>query len=808
MTRRRAAGASPSGRALWLLAAVLAPLLTLPAPGDAQEPRLSVRIDSIVVHGNERHTDTDIIDRSGLRVGTQVQYPQVRTAIQRLFASGDFSDVQIRVTPEEPNIFFIEVEERPYVTRYEFEGLEHLSAGRVRDTVGLARNAPLDPDQVARARATLEQMLANEGFPRARVDTAIASDPARPRDLLVTFRVDQGPRLAITEISFEGNEAFSDAQLRDAMDTGEEGFFWFQAGELRRDRYREDLGSRLPQFYASHGHLDFSVEGDTVLVDPETGKGRVVIQVSEGPQYVLEDFRIEGNRRFPQDLLEQRVRGGQREARGDRRPPFDQIAFEEATADLGDMYRDAGYLRAVVVPDIQRLPPEEEGGNPRVVASWNIREGNPTYVREVRIVGNTYTHDRIIRNRLLIFPGDVYSQQRLVQSIQAIQGIGFFEALPPNEAVEFRERPDGDIDLVLRVQERQTGTLNFGVSASGVTGLAGFIGYQQPNLFGQAKNGSFRWLFGGRQQDIEVSYSDPEVFGSRQSATVSLRSSRDQFIGFQLGDRRQTGGFLEVGTPLLGLRHTRLFVSYSLFRDEVRGLDTTQVSPAARGLLTSGTRSTMGMRVVRDNRNNQLFPTSGSRNTFSARFTGGPLGGDGSYGKYEFSSEWFVPVAEIGGGLESLPIELTAGISFGGGLIAGENPFFLERFYMGGTQIGQQLRGYEEATVTPDGHVPRNQPGFSRLDRVGESYFTSTAMFGAKLTNSIFANAFVDAGNVWARAAEINPTDLLMGAGVGISLVTPFGPLGLDYAYGFDRRDVLGRPDPGWELHFKFGRIF
>ncbi len=775
---------------------------------DAQEPRLSVQIDSVAVRGNERHSDTDIIDRSGLRVGTRVQYPQVRSAIQRLFASGDFADVRIHVTPEEPNIFYIDVEERPYVSRYEFEGLESLSPGMIRDTVGLARNAPLEPDRIARARATIERMLANEGFPRARVDTAMARDPARPTDFLLTFRVEEGPRLAITRIAFEGNEAFPDEALRDALQTGEEGFFWFQAGELRRDRYREDLAERLPAFYASHGYLDFSVEGDTVVADPVTGKGRIVIRVDEGPQYVLEEFRIEGNRRFPTERLEQLVRVGQREARDRERPPFDRVAFEEATAELGDLYRNAGYLRAFVAPEVERLPPEEPDGRPRVIATWNIREGNPTYLREIRIVGNTYTHDRIIRNRLLVFPGDVYSQQRLIQSIQAIQGLGFFEPLPPQEAVEFRERPDGDIDLVLRVEERQTGTLNFGLSASGVTGLAGFIGYEQPNLFGQAKSGTFRWLFGGRQQDIELSYSDPEVLGSAQSATVSLRSSRDRFIGFQLGDRRQTGGFLEVGTPLFGLRQTRLFVSYSLFRDEVRGLDTTDVSPAARGLITTGTRSTVGVRLVRDSRNNPLFPTAGSRNTLSLRFTGGPFGGAGEYGKYELTSEWFVPVAEIGDAMQNLPIELTAGISFGAGLISGRNPFFLERFFMGGTQIGQQLRGYEEATITPSGHIPRNQGGFSRLDRVGEAFFTTTASFGAKLTNSVFLNTFLDGGNVWATAEEWNPTDLLVGAGVGVTLVTPFGPLGLDYAYGFNRRDVFGRPDPGWQLHFKFGRIF
>ncbi|MFQ5689583.1 MAG: outer membrane protein assembly factor BamA [Gemmatimonadota bacterium] len=770
-------------------------------------PRLSVRVDSIEVRGNVRHTATDIIERSRIRVGNTVQFMQIREAIQHIFATGDYSDVSISVTAHRPNIFFIDVVERPYVTRYTFDGLESLSPTTIRDSVGLAQNAPLEPDRVSRARRMILDLLANEGFPRARVDTSMARDPYRPDDLRITFHINEGPRLGIARIDFEGNESFPDSDLRGAMHTGEEGFLWFSAGELRREEYEKDLSERLPEYYRAHGYLDAAVLGDTLVVDPTTGKGRIGIRVSEGPQYVLEEFRIKGNRRFPTARLEELVRVGQEELPEGRKAVFNQMAFDKATADLGDLYRNAGYLRAAVIPSWEKLPPEQEGGKPRVIATWDINEGNPSYVRQVRIVGNTFTHDRVIRKKLLVFPGDVYSQQRLISTIQAIQGLGFFEPLPPQEAIEFRERPDGDIDLTFRVKEKQTGTLNFGVSAAAATGFAGFIGYEQPNLFGQAKVGRFRWMFGGRQQDIELTYSDPEVLGSRQSATISLRSSRDQFRTFSLGDRRQTGIALEVGTPLFGLRSTRVFLGYSIFRDRVRGLDTALVTPSQRQLITQGTRSALTFRVVRDTRNSSLFPTAGNRNSLNGKFTGGFLGGSGKYGKVELQSDWFVPVAQIGGGLQSNPIQFTAGISFNAGVIVGDNPFFLERFFMGGTQVGQQLRGYEEATVTPSGHIPRRAP-FSQLDRVGESYFRTTALFGVKLTGNIFANAFMDAGNTWSRAADLNPTDLLVGSGLGVSLVTPFGPLGIDYAYGFDRRDVLGRPDPGWQLHFKFGRIF
>ncbi len=805
-----------SRRLALLLLLTALPQLPLDAqePGEAAPPTrgLSVDVDSLRVEGNARVSTNQILEESGLRPGMNVTYPDVQEAIHQLFATGEFSEVDVLVTRGDPAIFTIRVVERPVVARYAFEGLESVGGGTVRDTVGLVSGEPLDPAKVGRARSMLQDLLAREGFPRARVDTAFVESPGEEGYRMV-FSVDEGPRLGLASIEFTGNEAFDDTRLRGAMNTNQEGFFWFQSGELKREQFRADLEERLPAFYGRHGYIDFSVVGDSVIVDRSTGKGRVSIEVAEGPQYRLAEFRVRGNRQFPAAELARRFPQGQSlssdAVAADSLPAFDRTAFQEATGAVNDLYRNAGYLRARVVPTIERLPADTSSGATRLVrATWNIEEGEPAYLRHVEIVGNDHTHDRIIRQRLGLLPGDIYSQDRLIQSVRNVQSMGFFEQLPPQEAVEIEPVDEGDVDVTLRVKEKQTGNLNFGMSASAGTGLAGFIGYEQPNLFGQAKSGRFRWIFGGRTQDIELQYSDPEILGTQQSLSVALRSSRDDFVGFSVGERRQTGGSLELGTPFPGLRSTRLFLGYSLFDDEISDLALAGVPLESRDLLQQGTRSTASLRVVRDTRQGGSFPVGGNRNALAVQYTGGPLEGDGDFGKYQFESEWYVPVAQIGGGQESNPILVTAGLSFQGGAVVGDNPFFREQFFLGGTQFGNQLRGYEEATITPDGHIPRRTEGFSRLDRPGESFFTTTAQLGARLTPQVFVNTFLDGGNVWGDASDFNPTDLLTGAGVGVSLVTPFGPLGIDYAYGFDRRDVLGRPDPGWKLHFKFGRIF
>lgn len=785
------------------------------APLLGQEEPLNVTVDSIVVSGNSRYSAEGIQRLAQIRVGEVVNGPGIQESIQRLFSTGEFSDVRVQVTPYTPAIFYINVVERPIVGTYRFEGLEHASDGTVVDTVGLIGGGALDPAKVVRARAMILKMLGQEGFPQATVDTALAPDPSGLDQYELTFLVDEGPRLALARVEFVGNEALTDSEIRGSMTTSEEGFLWFKPGELHREEYRTDLTERIPALYGEHGYIDLEILGDTIVVDDATGKGRVEIRVREGPQYLVRSFEIEGNRRFPASQLGEYyppVRDGElspeRLEAGDL-PPFDETAFGQATMDIADLYRDAGYLQVQVRPEVIRHLPETPGAKPTVDVVLQIVEMNPAYIRTVSIVGNDYTHDRVIRKILLTLPGDIYSQQRLIQSVRNIQSLGFFETLPPDEAIQINPRDDGDIDIVYRVQEKQTGNVNFGMSAAAATGLAGFIGYDQPNLFGQAKIGHFRWLFGARTQDIELSYTDPEILGTTNSATIGVQSSRDQFQTFDLGIRRKTGGFLEFGIPVARqrVRSVRLFVGYSLFAEDVSDLDAFGLGPDASGLITNGTRSTVSLRLVRDTREGGLFPTGGNRNQISYRKTGGWLGGDGNYNKWDLDSDWFSRVASIGGGPGKVPIELVAGLNFKAGLVFGQNPFYVERYFVGGTQVGQRVRGYEEATITPQGHIPRNAP-VNSLARVGEAYFTTSATLGLKLTDNIFASTFVDAGNLWSTSSEFNPTDLLVGAGVGLSLVTPFGPVGLDYAYGFDRRDVLGRPDPGWQLHFRFGQLF
>jgi outer membrane protein insertion porin family len=786
--------------------------------GQQQQPGVQlVRVDSIQVSGNTRLATPVVLSELGFRTGDEITYADIQRGVQRLMATGEYDDVRVYAADDGlgRTTVIVNLVERPTIISYRFEGLEHIGSGAIRDTVGLESGQPLSPAAVHEVSHLIRSRLAEQGYMAATVDTTLLAGD-QPGVYRMVFNVREGNRIVVTAIEFEGNEALSEGELSSAMSVQPEGFFWWETGEFRDEDYREDLAVNLLEHYGQHGYLDFQVLGDTMIVDPTTGKAKIVVRVEEGRQYRIADFQVEGNEVFPTEFLEARFNPKSRSllqrlpllgspaVEGD--PVFNTHQWRDATDEIMQLYRNTGYLYAQIDPVVEKLP-DGDDGDPRVRLTWKIDELSQAYIQLVDIAGNTTTHERVVRDRLVLLPGDVYGDDRIVSSYQAIQGLGFFDPVPPNEALDVAPNDEGDINVTFKVKEKSTGSIQFGASLAPSVGLAGFVGYEQPNLFGRAKSGRFRWLFGSRTNDIEVAYTDPSIFGSRNSAGISLRSARDQFSYLGLGRRRQTGGSLSFGTPFWGSRWTRFTVRYALFRDEYDSGEG-ELDLEQRELLGVGTRSSIQFQLSRDTRNHPLFPTSGSRNSAAIEFTGGFLGGDGNYRKITFESSWHTPIARLVSDPMRTPIDLTLGVGLVGGFIEGNNPFYLERFFAGGVRYGPKLRGYDELTITPDGHVPREASGFSQLDRVGEAYFILNASVGIRLGGSFFINAFYDAGNVWATSHGLNPTDLLRGFGIGVSLVTPMGPLGVDYAYGIDRRDVFGRPSPGWKLHFRFGQVF
>ena len=636
--------------------------------------------DSVAVVGNSRVSESSIRSDAALTTGAPLNYRVLQRAIKDLFATGQFDDVRLGCLDGGAGgrtTLVISVRERPVLGDVKVEGTDRLSGRSVRDRVDLLVGRPLDPAQVVRAVTRIDSLYQASGYYLARVkpETTLVDGKVN-----LTFRIDEGRRLAVSGVRINGNRVLSDRQIVGAMQTKPEGFLWFRKGEFDEDKYAGDVAERIPALFASQGFIDFQVLKDTLIVDRERGKALVDITVAEGPRYKIGSFEVTGNRRFNSEeisrfypfqdqgrTLTERVTGLVRRRRSAPEGTFDRARWETATGTVKTAYANEGYIYARVNPVIER---EVVGADSQHVVNlrWEIAEDTPAIINRVDIAGNDYTSEACIRDQLVILPGDVFNQDRLIRSYQNIGNLNFFETPLPQPDVKPTENGK-DVDVIFRVKEKRTGNINFGASAGQGTGLGGFFGVDQPNVFGQCKRVSAQWQFGANINNFNLSYTDPAVRQSRISATTTAYRQQARYRVGNLGQQTATGASLQFGFPVPQSPFTRFFVSYGL--ESVR-FGRGGLLGDVRSTIPNSLRSTLGLTGTHDTRIDLPFATAGSMQTVTAQFNGGPLGGNANFQRYTTELRSYAPIGQIGGSkLGSQPIKFVFGLTGRAGALFG-----------------------------------------------------------------------------------------------------------------------------------------
>lgn len=769
--------------------------------------------DSIAFRGMERITEQMLRADAGVTPGTSLNYRDLSRAIRNLYATSQFDDIRTACeTLNGKTTLVFNVKERRILSDVKVVGPDKLSASSVRERVDLLVGKPIDPAQVAKSVARIDSLYEASGYTLAKVSVDTTVDK---QATTLIFRVAEGPRLHVSGVDIEGNRALSDKAVVSGMTTKPEGFFWWQKGEFDPDKFSADIAEKIPSLYASRGYIDMQVVQDTLIVDQSKGKGLVKVDVKEGPQYKVGQFEVEGAKHFTNEeiaryypfgdrskSLTETVKGIFTRGNGDQ-DVFDKAAWDDATQKVRTAYANEGYIYADVRPVVERRFGKDSV--PIVDLRWEIDEKSPAIINRIDIVGNDVTVENCIRDQLFLLPGDVFNQDRLIQSWRNIANLGFFEQdMPPPDTRTVNDK--GDIDLIFHVKEKRTGNVNFGASVGQGTGVGGFIGFDQPNLFGQCKRGSLQWQFGRYINDFSLSYTDPRIRESRISGTVTAYHQQSRFIIRDIGTSIRTGGQVQFGMPVRGSQLTRAYISYGGER----------VRYGNEGLVSTINcnncfRSTVGLTLDHDTRVGMPFPFAGTHQSIEADFNGGPLGGSAAFERVRGEMRSYSTVATFGGSTPgSTPLIMVFGLSARAGMVFGDpGPFFVSQaFSLGGVQFGEPLRGYEEFSITPHGYDANASTYQAQRSSFGNAFYSSTAELGLRVSQQLYIDGFYDAGNLWDRPRDFDPTRLFRGAGVGASVVTPLGPLGIDLGYGFDRVDALGRKDPKWQVHFKFGQIF
>ena len=540
-----------SYRVVWLAVLTViigATFIFLPQSARAQNQRLVEEVDIL---GNRRLRKDDILYYIQTRPGDPYVPAQVERDLQAINALGFFEKTKTRVTIEDAprggvRVTFF-VEELPIIRDIQFEGLKSVPESEVLKTfrerrVGVSKEAIYDPVKVRNAIRVLKELLAARGHPNAVISED--NEQISATSVAVIFRIDEGERVRIAEIEFEGSKVFKSSTLRSQMKyVKEAGLFSRIRGQdiLHREKLEYDL-HRVDNYMRSKGYLQARhgeprIEGlgrrrtgfpilPLPFLSSTDDTLRITVPVTEGRLYRLGDMKIEGNSIFSEQVIKA-VIGLQK---GD-------IANGEALSkalfeNLKKAYGGQGFIQytAEVTPTYKENPQKPEEGIADFVIT--IDEGKQFTLRRLEFTGNTFTRDNVLRREVLINEGDIYNQSYFEFSITRLNQLGYFNPIDKDKDADFRtNEEEALVDVTVKVSEKGRQEISFNGGVSGIGGSFFGLHYSTNNLFGRGEVLAIDLSAGNRQRSFSFSFTEPYIKNRPITAGFTVFAYSQKFFG-------------------------------------------------------------------------------------------------------------------------------------------------------------------------------------------------------------------------------------------------------------------------------------
>ena len=548
-----------SYRAFWLvlvglfagITAIVATTTGVVAQQTQTQTQSQRLVENVDIIGNRRLRKDDILYYIQIRPGDPYNEDQIQRDYQTLLSLTFFDKTATRVFTENGvrggvNVIF-EVKELPIIRDLTFEGLgsvqesDVLKAFRER-RVGVSKESIYDPVKVRFAIRTIKEMLSAAGHPNATVEER--TEEVSATSLAITFHIDEGDRVRVVDVQFEGNTVFSDGQLRGSMKyVKEAGLITRFKGSDILDREKLDVDLRLVDNYmrskgylqARHGEprvesvgrrrTGFPVLPLPFLSSVDEGL-RVTVPIVEGKVYRLGEFKVEGNSIFSEDQIKAviglnkgDIANGEKVSKG---------LFEN----LKKFYGQQGFIEytAEPVPNFKDNPQNPNEGI--VDFTVTIEEGKQFTLRRLEFVGNTFTRDNVMRREVLINEGDIYNDSYWEYSVVKLNQTGYFNPIDKDKDVDRRTNDEeATVDLALKVSERGRQQISFNGGISGIGGSFFGLEYSTNNLLGRGEVLSFNLAAGNRQRSFQFSFTEPYIRDRPISAGFSIFAFSQKFFG-------------------------------------------------------------------------------------------------------------------------------------------------------------------------------------------------------------------------------------------------------------------------------------
>lgn len=723
-------------------------------------------VKALDVKGNRTVSSLTILAKVKTQVGAPLSSSTLNDDLKRLYGLGYFTDVQIEQEDFQGGVkVLFAVTEKPILSEISIEGNAKIKKDAIKKEMQSVIGDFVDQKRLRDDVEAVKKLYQKKGFSEATIDSSIDVNPDTNQATLRVV-INEGFKVRIKQITLEGNDSIKSGEILKKLKTKASSWGgWWRSGFLNQEDLDEDI-ERVKAIYDEAGFSDVEVTTSTEPIS-DSGDMRLKISIKEGKKYIVGKVELKGNSVLKSEEIMKALKMGEGK-------PFSRRNLRVDVGNLQDLYFEQGYLSAHIKTESVYNESTE-----KVDLTYAVTENELTYVDKVRIEGNTKTKDIVIRRELRAYPGESFSGAKLKRSKERLYNLGFFED------VRFDTEPGtlpNSRDLVVSVKEAKTGEFSFGGGYSSIDSIIGFVQIRQKNFdwqnwgtfTGAGQDFALRLEMGSVRKNIELSFTEPWVFGYPYSFGFDVfrrEFERSGSSGYFYNQVR-TGFDLRLGKEFN--EYDKGLLIYKLEEVDISDIPD-DASQALKDEVGSNVTSSLALTLSRDKRNNVFNPTKGYLLSATGEVAGGPLAGDKDFYKlYGSASTYFEHFNQ-----NVLELKVRGGIvdEYSD---SPKVPIY-ERYFLGGAST---VRGYRERRLGP--RDPGNNEPVG-----GESYWVANAEETFPVfPDLIKAALFFDMGSLSEDIGDFGGGKIYKGAGVGVRIKTPIGPVKLDAGYPLD--DVEG----------------
>ncbi len=776
------------------------------APAVPPEPAKPIVAEIKVVGGSTITADT-VEYYLNVSKGDVFDPQAIAKSFRRFWDSGLVEDLKVEYEDIAPGKvrLIVTVHERPIVTEFAFAGNKKLSTSTLREkldaaNVTLKRNVPLRSSELKRITQAIIDVYAKEGYASAVVEPVVSEDGANQRK--VTFRIDEGAKVKIGEIRFEGNKVFSDRRLRMALKKTKQKSIirMFSKKTIwSKETWGED-SENLKKFYMNHGYKDIVVGEPKVELIARNPGGKtqkekkfrmvVTIPVQEGKQFKMGNLSITGATVFQADGLRKlyEVKPGK---------TYNYSKVEDGNEAVRNLYQARGYIYSYTNQAL--VERKDKPDTVDVVVS--VYEGDRFRLGRLEFAGNTKTQDKVMRREIRLFEGDWMDMSLFKKSMFKVNQLGYFKLKEDPLDFKFDDK-NKLVNVTIKGEETGRTDVQFGFGYSELEGFFGQFMFNTRNFLGRGEILGLGLQSGATGRSYTLSFSEPYFLDKRMLVGGSVYNQTVDYSGLtnSLSDyiRKGKGGTLvwglgvsDFGQFSVTYGYEDVYASYSVLR--TLGPDSPITYPHGRpfptpytGILTedkfhevySGITSSLTPAYGYDSRDDPFDPNQGISYYLRLRYAGGPLGGDFDYLKPEWGATLFHPLSK----------RTIFAANFEGGIEKSLNgvaiPFY-DRYRLGGER---SLRGFEWYSV-----LPRTKTGAYFVDANGvqlggDRYLQLNLEYQIKVGGPLKLIFFSDIGNTWYETQGWDLGLLRYSYGAELRIFLPMFQAPLRFIYGINPR--------------------